>query len=148
MSKQEEASLILKLYDLRREATMRKAREWFFRDFNPESMADVNVAMMGENGAYLRMVLSYWDMAAGLVNHGAISRDLFNDTIGEHVPVFAKIEPFLAEARAVLYPGYLQNLEKLIDETPDGRKRVAATRERMKAMRAEIAAHQATAAKK
>lgn len=145
MSKQEEASLILKLYDLRREATLRKAREWFFRDFHPESMADITAAMMSENSAYLRMVISYWDMAAGLVNHGAISQELFNDTNGEHLPVFAKIEPFLAEARAANHPGYLANLEKLIDQTPDGRKRVEAVRERMKAMRARFAEHQATA---
>ena len=34
MSKQAEADLILKLYDLRREVTMREARNWFFM-FNP-----------------------------------------------------------------------------------------------------------------
>lgn len=140
MSKQEEASLILKLYELRREATMRKARDWYFRDFNPESMADIAAALMSENGAYLRMVHSYWDMAAGLVNHGAISKELFNDTNGEHLATFAKVEPFLAEARAAIYPRYLANLEKLIDSTPDGRKTTEATRERMKAMRAPRAA--------
>ncbi|MGH9640298.1 MAG: DUF4760 domain-containing protein, partial [Bryobacteraceae bacterium] len=75
MSKQEEAGLILKLYELRREEVMRKAREWYFRDFNPESLADVTQAMSGDKSAYLRMVVSYWDMAAGLVNHGAISQE-------------------------------------------------------------------------
>lgn len=140
MSKQEEASLILKLYELRREATMRKARDWFFREFNPESVADIEQAMLGENGAYLRMVLSYWDMAASLVNHGAIGKELFNDANGEQLGVFAKIEPFLAEARAKFHPGFAASLEKLIDSTPDGRKTIAATRERMKAMRAQRAA--------
>ena len=56
MSKQEEASLILKLYELRREETMRKARDWYFREFNPQSMADFNTAMFGEHSGHLRMV--------------------------------------------------------------------------------------------
>jgi hypothetical protein len=146
MSKQEEAGLILKLYELRREATMRKARDWYFRDFNPQTMADFNNVMYGENSGYLRMVTSYWDMAAALVNNGAISLELFNDSNGEHISVFSKLELLLGEIRATYGPKFAVNLEKLIDETADGRKRAAATRERMKTMRAQIAAHQAKAA--
>jgi hypothetical protein len=146
MSKHEEADLILKLYDLRREATMRKARDWYFRDFNPESMEDVTRALFSEHSGYARMVWTYWDMAAALVNHGAISLDLFNDTNGEHIGAFMKVEPFLAEMRATLGPNYLVNLEKLIDAQPDGRQRVAAMRERMKGVRARLAAQTAAAA--
>jgi hypothetical protein len=146
MSKQEEAGLILKLYELRREDTMRKARDWYFREFNPQTMADFNNAMFGEHSGHLRMVTSYWDMAAALVNNGAISLELFNDSNGEHISVFAKFEPLLGEIRAAYGPKFSANLEKLIDETPDGRKRAAATRERMKTIRAQIAAHQAKAA--
>jgi hypothetical protein len=145
MSKHEEAGLILKLYELRREPAMRKARDWYFRDFNPESMADINQAMFSENSAYLRMVLSYWDMAAALVNHGAISLELFNDTNGEHLAVFSRIEPFLGEARAAFGPQFLAKLEKLIDATPDGRQKTATARERIKAIRAQVAAHGAGA---
>ena len=57
MSKQEEAGLILKLYELRREDTMRKARDWYFREFNPQSMADFNAAMFGEHSGHVRMVI-------------------------------------------------------------------------------------------
>ena len=67
MSKQEEAGLILKLYELRREDTMRKARDWYFREFNPQTMAEFNNAMFGEHSGHLRMVTSYGDMAAALV---------------------------------------------------------------------------------
>ncbi len=59
MSKYEEADLILKLYDLRREATMRQARDWYFLEFNPESMAEVKKAMFSEHSGHLRMVMSY-----------------------------------------------------------------------------------------
>src|SRR5580658_7506285 len=100
MSKQEEAGLILKLYDLRREATMRKARDWFFRDFNPQSVADVSEAMFSaEHSGYLRMVVSYWDMAAALVNQGAISLEMFTNTNGEYIGVFSKLEPLLGQLR-------------------------------------------------
>ena len=145
MSKQEEAGLILKLYELRREETMRKARDWYFREFNPQSMADFTTAMLGEHSGHLRMVVSYWDMAAALVNNGAISLELFNDCNGEHLAVFSKIEPLLAEIRAFA-PPFAANCEKLIDATPDGRKRVAAIRERMKAIGAQLVENQAKSA--
>jgi len=146
MSKQEEAGLILKLYELRREETMRKARDWYFREFNPQSMADFNTAMLGEHSGYLRMVVSYWDMAAALVNNGAISLELFNDSNSEHMAVFSKIEPLLSEIRAFA-PQFALNVEKLIDATPDGRKRVASIRERMKAIGAQLAENQAKSAR-
>ena len=145
MSKHEEADLILKLYELRREETMRKARDWFFREFNPESMADINNAMFSEHSGHLRMVMTYWDMAAALVNHGAISIDFFTDTNGEHISAFSKLELLLGEMRAAYSPQVLANLEKLIDATPEGRQRSAAMRERWKSIRAEMASRQSQA---
>jgi len=91
MSKVESADLILKLYDLRREAKMREARNFMFT-FNPTSVDDWWKSMMDpEIGPYVRMVTSYWDMAASFVNHGAIDAEMFNDTAGEHLFVFAKV---------------------------------------------------------
>jgi len=140
MSKQEEAGLILKLYELRREETMRKARDWYFREFNPQTIADVNSAMMGEHSGHLRMVVTYWDMAAALVNNGAIGMDLFNEANGEHLAVFAKIEPLLKEIQASMSPQFGANLDKLVGAMPDGRKKVAAIRERFKGIQAALAA--------
>ncbi len=119
---------------------MRKARDWYFARFHPQSLADYDDAMFGPDGAYLRMVVSYWDMAAALVNHGAISLELFNGTNGEHIGVFAKLEPFLEALRAQWGPQYLVNLEELIDATPNGRKRTSDARERTQEMRAKMAA--------
>jgi hypothetical protein len=146
MSIQDEAGLILKLYELRREETMRQARNWFFAEFNPESLADFQAAIFGEHSGHLRMVVTYWDMAAALVNRGAIGVELFNEANGEQLGVFAKIEPILGEIRKAMAPQFALNLEKLIDATPDGRKRSAETRERMKAMRAQMAGQQAARA--
>ncbi len=138
MSKQDEASLILKLYELRREPTMRQAREWFFREFDPQSLDDFNAAMFSEHSGHLRMIVSYWDMAAALVNTGAISLEMFTETNGEHMGVFASVEPILNEIRAAHAPRYAKNLEKLIDQTPDGRAQVARMREGMKGVRARL----------
>jgi uncharacterized protein DUF4760 len=146
MSKVESADLILKLYDLRREATMRKARDWMFT-FNPTTAEDVEKTMMDpEVGAYLRMVLSYWNMAGALVNHGAIDADMFNETVGEHIGVYTKIEPFIKELREKWQmPEAFANLEKVILDRPDGAERVAKTREWMKSINEQIAAANAQA---
>jgi hypothetical protein len=133
MNKVESADLILKLYDLRREAKMREARNWIF-SFNPTSADDIMKTMMDpEVGGLLRMVTSYWDMAAAMVNHGAIDADLFNDTAGEHIMVFAKFEPFLAELREKFEsPEAFAHLEKVIMDRPDGAERLRKTQEWMK----------------
>jgi hypothetical protein len=146
MSKYEEADLILKLYELRREETMRRARDWYFREFNPQSIADFNDALMGAHSGHVRMVVTYWDMAAALVNNGAISLDLFTEANGEHLGVFSKIEPILPEIRKMISPKFAANLEKLIDATPDGRKQISEIRERFKLIVAELAKRQAAQA--
>ncbi|MBZ5604786.1 MAG: hypothetical protein LAO79_21010 [Acidobacteriia bacterium] len=145
MSKQEEAGLLLKLYELRREETMRVARDWYFREFNPQTMADFTATMFGAHSGHLRMVVTYWDMAAALVNHGAVGMDFFNDCNGEHIGVFSKIEPILKDIRAMMSPKFAANLEKLVDATPGGRELSASTRERMKAVMAQLAAQSQSA---
>ena len=141
MSKVESADLILKLYDLRREKKMRKARNWMF-GFNPSSADEYWQTMMDpEVGAYLRMVVSYWDMAATMVNHGAIDADMFNETAGEHILVFAKLEPILGQLREMWQaPEALKNLEKVIMDRPDGAERVKKTQEWMKSIQEQMAA--------
>ena len=135
MSKVESADLILKLYDLRREATMRKARDWMFT-YHPASADDYMQTMMDpEVGGYLRMVTSYWDMAAAFVNHGAIDADIFNDTVGEHILVFAKIQPMLGELREKFQsPEAFAHLEKVIMDAPNGAEKLAKMQEWLKGM--------------
>ncbi len=131
--KSESANLILKLYDLRREEVMRKARNWFVMEFHPESVQDIQAAAMGENSAYYRMVTSYWDMACSFVTNGAIDEQMFNDANGEHMGVFSKIEPFLAEIRQVSgMPTYMQHLERVVMNMPDAQERMTRFREVIK----------------
>jgi hypothetical protein len=142
-TKQEDANLILKLYELRREETMRKARDWYVMQFNPSSIEEIVEMLMSPNNAYYRMVTTYWEMAASFVNHGAIDEEMFSDANAEHIVVFAKIEPFLEELRAKFNnPQGLKNLEALVMRRPDAKEFLATLRERFKqwaAMRADAA---------
>ena len=134
------ADLILKLYDLRREKKLRKARQWFAAQ-NWTSAQDVLDAARGKDNAYFRMVTSYWAMVGALVLHGGIDAPMFHDANNEHVFVWAKLEPFIAEIRtAIKQPGYLQHLQRLIEAMPDGKERVAGMQERFRAAAAAAAA--------
>ena len=132
MGKHEDADLILKLYDLRRETVMREARNWWF-GFNPTSIQEVMSTMMGEHSGHMRMVLSYWDMACALVLSGAIDEELFNTTNGEHVVVYMKMEPVLQDLRAMFdNQEFAKSLETVVKRMPNIEARMAAMRERFK----------------
>ena len=140
MSKQEDANLILKLYELRRETVMREARNWFFT-FNPTSVEDIKEALLSEHSGHYRMVISYWDMAAAMVNNGAIDEKLFNETNGEHIFIYSKIAPVIEDLRRMFgSPEFLLNLETLVKRIPNIEEKITTMRERMKqfaALRAE-----------
>ncbi len=123
-----DAELVLKLYDLRREAEMRKARNWFVAEFWPQSADDVlkvvNSSDSQEN-AWFRQAGSYWEMAASLVVHGALSEDLFLASSGELFFLFAKIHPFLKELREKMNnPEAYANIEKVATGSKLARKRL------------------------
>jgi len=125
-----DAQLILKLYDLRREAEMRKARHWLTAEFWPQSADEfikvVNSFPSQEN-AWLRQVGGYWDMAASFVLHGALNEDLFLQPgcCGEMFFVFAKVYPFLKEFREKTNnPDAFANIEKIATGSKLARKRL------------------------
>lgn len=129
-TKQEEADLILKLYEMRRDTEFRKAREWFDTEFNPNSAQDVIDVVSGSfaDSAYFRMVLTYWEMVAALVNYGSLDADLVHTTNVEHLRYWAKIEPFMAEVRKTAGE-FLPELEKLVKTAPDYEKRLEGWRQ-------------------
>ncbi len=124
-TKTEEATLILKLYETRREESFRQARTWYAIEFNPQSAQDIiNLMRSGhpQSSAY-RMVTTYWEMAAAFVNAGAIDVKLFHATNTEHMATFAKIAPFIAEVRAAFsLPLYLAELEQLTASAPNAQE--------------------------
>ena len=129
----ESATLLIRLYELRREPAMREARAWYVGKFHTNSVDDVIATLRGPDSAQFRMVTSYWDMAASFVLNGAIDEQMFADANGEHVIVFAKLEPFLAEYREKMgNPNYYGSLEKLVLKAPGIKERLAAIRERFR----------------
>jgi len=139
MSTEHESMMgILKLYELRSEETMRKARDWFATGFYPESAQDILSVLVGEHSASFRMVTSYWDMAAAFVVFDAINGEMFNAINTEHVAVYAKLQPFLSELRAI--PGvppylYLKHLEEVVLRLPDAQERIVVMRRYMQSRR-------------
>jgi hypothetical protein len=129
------ANLLLKLYELRREETMRAARN-FMLTFDPKNVGEYMAGMMGPNSASIRMVMSYWDMAASFVVNGAIDAKMFDEANGEHIMAFGKVEPFLPELREMMGPSVFKNLEQVCLSAPGGIERVRTTRERIRQMMA------------
>jgi hypothetical protein len=133
-----DAELILKLYDLRRESTMREARNWF-ANFWPESadeIMEVMLAFGSQENAYFRQVLTYWEHAAALVRHGGLNREVFFDTQGEMWFVYAKLQPFLEEIRQRTgVRDSMKNIESVIYRTPVAQERLATMQERAKRFR-------------
>jgi hypothetical protein len=110
----DDANLILRLYELRREEKLRRAREWFGANFHAATLEDVNrIAPQGsEESAYMRMVISYWDMAASFVVSGILNQELFLKTNGECLFVWERVR-LLAPAIRAMYknPNAWGNLE-------------------------------------
>jgi len=130
----ESALLNLRLFELRREPVLREARDWFLREFNPETLSELVTLVSGERNASFRMVIGYWDMAASLVTTGAIDADAFRAAHGEIFATFAKIHPFLAELRAATAePEFCKHMEAVVLAAPDAEAILARRREALRA---------------
>jgi hypothetical protein len=149
-----DADLIIKLYELRREPEMRKARKFVMETFWPQSFAEVQaiVAAFGsQENAWLRQVLGYWEMVASFVNRGILDADLLLDSTGELWFVYAKFLPMLEDARKALHPEFMVGTQKAAEATQRGRDRVAymqkafaARAERMKEQQSQTSATSAS----
>ena len=140
----DEAQLILKLYELRREPEMRKARNWWLNDFWPNHADDflkVAWAMGSEENNWLRQVSGYWGMTASLVLHGALREELFlrPSSSGEMFVMFGKVHPFIRELRAKLGdPEVFLDVEKVITNTKWGRERLKFILQRIETWREKM----------
>ena len=141
----EQAQLHLQVYDLRREAKLRQARDWYFKNYFVETLEDSNrLAAPGtENSALVMQVLSYWENACALLNYGLLHEDLFFETSGEFFGVWERIKPIIKQGRERwANPLFLANLEKAAERfegwsdsrTPGA---IAAMRQMMKQMESQ-----------
>ena len=140
-----DAEVIMKLYDLRREPEMRKARNWFLMNFWPSSAEDVmkvGNAMGSQENNWLRQVSGYWEMAASMVVHGAVNADLFLEPsfCGEMFFIFSKVKPFLKDLREKMgSPTMLSNVEKVANWNDAARGRLQQFETRVEARRKAMA---------
>jgi hypothetical protein len=111
----EQAQLNLQLYDLRREARLREARDWFFKNYFVDNFEDaMRIAAPGtEEGTFTMMVFGYWDQACALLNYGLLHEDLFFETSGEFFGVWERIKPIIQQGRErFVNKQFLAHLEK------------------------------------
>ena len=145
-----DAQLIMQLYDLRREAEMRKARAWWLTEFwplNADDFMKVSGALGSQENNWLRQVAGYWSMAASFVLQGALNEELFIQPAvsGEMVFVFAKVQPFLKELREKIGdPHLFGNIEKVINGSKFGRDRLKFTLKRVEMLHEKRAAAKAS----
>ncbi len=130
-----DAQMIMQLYDLRREAEMRKARNWVLGEFWPDSVDDIRrilLAFPSQENNWYRQVIGYWDMAASFVVRGVLNADLFFDNSGEMYFLYAKLKPFIKPLREEFHaPEFLANVEKIAEATQEGRERTARLEDRI-----------------
>ena len=143
----EQAQLHLQVYDMRREARLRQARDWFFKNYFVENVDDaMRIAAPGtENGAFAGMVLSYWEQACALLNYGLLHEDLFFETSGEFFAIWERVKAIVPQARERFkMNGYLAHMEKAAQRYETWAEKrspghIAAMREFMKQMRSQLA---------
>lgn len=124
--RQRSASLLLELYEQRREPTLRSARDWFATQFHPSSAREIVALWVSSESAPYRMVTTYWEMAASFVTMGAIDAAMFHAANTEYVAIWSKVGPYLDEVRKLAeLPDYLTNLEQVIAGIPDDGQKLA-----------------------
>jgi len=135
-----DADLILKLYELRTEATMREARAWMNGRFFPQTAEEffaVMTARTAPENAWFRQVTSYWDMAAAFVLHGALNAELFVDCTTEPFFLYAKFQPLLPEIRKKM-PHFLTKVEQVVEQSPTAQAKVQQAAKNLTAMQAAM----------
>ena len=139
-----DAEIVIGLYKLRTEPVMREARAWITGQFWPttaEEFFAVSSNPSDPHNAFFRQVISYWEMAAAMVLHGAVSAELFVDCNGEGFFLLAKFAPILEEIR-VKNPGFLAKTSELTVRFSAAAQRYEAVLKNMKARQQSMAAAQ------
>lgn len=111
----EQAQLHLQVYDLRREARLRQARDWFQQNYHADTVEEaMRIAAPGtEHGTFFGMVIGYWEQACALLNYGLLNDDLFFETSGEFFGVWEQVKPVISQFREQFSaPTMLKNLEQ------------------------------------
>lgn len=135
----QDADLVLKVYEMRRETVMRESRTAMMAKFWPKSFSDVEAVLQPnhELNAAFRQTSSYWEMIYGFARNGITDPDFFIQNNGEGLFILAKVKPFLAKLRETYSPLMFQNAEWIATNCEEGKKRYAMIEQRVEKMKSE-----------
>lgn len=123
-----DAELLLRLYEIRRDPELRRARKWFLTEFQPGSWADIKARYLShsDEDRWFRMTISYWEMVGTLVNREVLHPELFFDHTGEDLVTWERCKPWIEESRRDIRPTYLYQLERMVEAHQMFRQRTIA----------------------
>ena len=132
-----DAELLLRLYEMRRDPELRRARQWFLTDFKPSGWMEIKLRYLShtDEDRHFRMTTSYWEMVATLVNRGVLHAELFFDHTGEDIVTWERCKGWVEEARGDIRPTYLYQFEKMVEAHQAFRARTIAAYTRGKSTR-------------
>jgi hypothetical protein len=139
-----DAEIILKLYELRTESLMRQARAWMTGEFWPNTVEDFLAVAQNPahpHNAHFRQVITYWEMAAAMVLHGAVSAELFVDCNGEGFFLLAKFAHILDGIREKM-PTFLMKTSELVNRFSQASARYEMTLKTVEARRKSLQSNQ------
>ena len=125
---EDDAELLLHLYEIRRDPELRRARQWFLTEFKATDWSHIKTGYLkfGDEDRWFRMTTSYWEMVGSMVNREVLHAELFFDHTGEDIVSWERCKPWIAGARADIRPSYLIQFERMVAAHQEYRKKVNA----------------------
>ena len=123
-----DAELLIRLYELRRDPELRRARQWFLTDFSAQSWTEIKLRYLthSDEDRHFRMTTSYWEMVGSLVNRDVLHAEVFFDHTGEDLVSWERCKPWISEARSDIRPTYLYQFERMVEAHQAYRKDINA----------------------
>ena len=131
----QDADIVLRLYEMRREAVLRASRSALIMGWNPTTLEECTAVLAGDhplNAAY-RQVSTYWEMAYGMIKNGIVHGDYMMESNGEGLLIYSRVEPWLAQVREKSGPFAFANAEWVANNCERGKLVAARFRARQQA---------------
>src|SRR5262245_56582538 len=124
----DDAQLLMRLYEIRRDPELRQARKWFLTQFKAKDWSEIKANYLShqDEDRWFRMTTSYWEMVGSIVNREVLHPELFFDHTGEDIVTWERCKPWIAGGRADIRPSYLIQVERMVAAHLEYRKKVNA----------------------
>jgi hypothetical protein len=124
----DDAQLLMRLYEMRRDPELRRGRQWFLTELKATDWSEIKAGYLkfGDEDRWFRMTTSYWEMVGSMVNRDVLHAEMFFDHTGEDIVTWERCKPWIAGARADIRPSYLIQFERMVAAHQEYRKKVNA----------------------